>query len=358
MNKITQWIAARLHVVAHIRGSYGQDVVTSILPRRDASGTEASEHLSWQEVSWPEQRQQRFTEGYAGSFRDGAVVFPSVLFRVQVVETGKLGFNTLTPLVESRRSGLEKRPWKDIPSLRKNIESDFLRPLYLGESIAPFRIFPSILAVVPWNLEKGSLLDSVEAQRCGYAYLGGWLADAERIWSEHGRGKRSLNEQLDYYGQLSAQFPIAPLRVVYSASGTLPADALLSDNRGIVEHKLYWIGVDSKQEGLYLLGILNSETARERGEHLQSRGQWGARDFDKVMLSLPIPKFDSSNRLHAALARATAHAEKVTAAVQLNEGMHFVSARQRIRTALREDGVAQEMDKLVAELLDVGTIKE
>jgi hypothetical protein len=38
--------------------------------------------------------------------------------------------------------------------------------------------------------------------------------------------------------------------------------------------------------------------------------------------------------------------------------MYFVTARQKIRAALREDGVSQEMDNLVAELLDAGAIKE
>jgi hypothetical protein len=35
--------------------------------------------------------------------------------------------------------------------------------------------------------------------------------------------------------------------------------------------------------------------------------------------------------------------------------MHFVKARQTIRAALREDGVAEKIDKLVAELLKVYT---
>lgn len=156
---------------------------------------------------------------------------------------------------------------------------------------------------------------------------------------------------MDYYGQLSAQFPIAPLRVVYCASGTLPAAAFLVDARGIVEHKLYWTSVDNELEGRYLLAILNSETARKLTEGLQSRGQWGARDFDKVILSLPIPRFDRADKLHRALARAAKHAEEIAGAVQIAEGTHFIKVRQRIRTALREDGIAEKIDQLVAELL-------
>ena len=93
------------------------------------------------------------------------------------------------------------------------------------------------------------------------------------------------------------------------------------------------------------------ETARKLAERLQARGQWGARHFDKVMLSLPIPPFNSTNKLHKSLSRAVKHAEEVAAAVEISEGMRFIIARQRIRTALHEDGVAEKIDKLVAQLL-------
>jgi SAM-dependent methyltransferase len=326
------------------------------LPRRDASGTESDKYLTWQERPWPTEREGRVTGGYADSFRQGAIIIPRLLFTVQEVQAGRLGGNPVAPLVESRRTSQEKSPWKELPALRGNVEKEFLRPLYLGESIAPFRVLSPILAVIPWDEQNDSLLNSTEAQVRGYAYLASWLQKAEQLWSKHGSGKRTLKEQCDYYGQLTAQFPVAPLKVAYSASGTIPAATLLSDPRGIIEHKLYWTNIDTEKEGRYLLAILNSETARHLAEHLQSRGQWGARDFDKVILSLPIPTFDSSNKLHMALSRAAAHAEHVASAVQLTEGTHFITARKRIRAALDEDGITQKMDKLVAELLEGNTI--
>jgi len=326
------------------------------LPKRDASSTESEQHLMWRQMPWPTERKGRFTEGYASSFRDGATVFPRVLFTVQRVETGMLGSNPIAPLVESRRNQLEKSPWKGVSSLRGNIERQFLRPLYLGESIAPFRVLSSILAVIPWDEQREELLDSAEAQTRGYAHLSSWLQRAEQVLSQHGSGKRTLLAQLDYYGQLSAQFPIAPLRVVYSKAGTLPAAALILDNMGIIENKLYWLKVAERSEVHYLLAVLNSEAARRASEHLQSRGQWGARDFDKVMLSLPFPRFDDSDELHMALSEAAVHAEQVASAVKLSEGMHFVTARKKIRAALDEDGIAQRIDSLVAELLANQTI--
>ena len=127
---------------------------------------------------------------------------------------------------------------------------------------------------------------------------------------------------------------------------------MLSDKKAIIDHKLYWAKVETVHEGRYLIAILNSEAARERVEKWQSMGQYGARDFDKVMFNLPIPRFDPKVKLHQDLASIAERAEKVAALVPLKEGEHFTRARKRIRDALRADGVAAESDKLVELLLD------
>jgi len=321
------------------------------LPRRDASPKEAAKALTWHDAPWPSQNDNDEASSYRDKFHQGATMVPRVLCVLEPTPAGSLGANLSAPVVQSRRTSQEKEPWKSLPPLRDNIEKEFVRPLYLGESIAPYRVLDPVLAVIPWSQAETRLLDSQAAQRLGYVHLARWLGNAERLWVEHGRDQMLFGERIDYHGSLGIQFPIAPLRVAYTASGTLPAASIVYDPRGIIEHKLYWTRVETKQEGRYLLAILNSETARKSAEHLQSRGQWGARDFDKVIVSLPIPRFDAANKLHAQLAKAAVHAEEVATGVQLAEGMHFVKARQKIRAALNEDGVAQTIDKLVAKLL-------
>ncbi|MGH6980115.1 MAG: hypothetical protein ACREFC_02815, partial [Stellaceae bacterium] len=106
-----------------------------------------------------------------------------------------------------------------------------------------------------------------------------------------------------------------------------------------------------KEEGFYLLAILNSETTRSQVEQYQSRGQWGARDFDKVMFNLPIPRFDEQIELHRDLAAAAERAEKIAAQVVIPESVKFQRARGLVREALAEAGVSPEIDRLVAELL-------
>jgi hypothetical protein len=121
------------------------------------------------------------------------------------------------------------------------------------------------------------------AQGNGYIHLASWPAEAERAWSKYGKKRRSLLEQVNYYDQLTAQLPTAPVRVVYTASGTIPAAAIVIDSESVIEHKLYWTAL-SIEEGRYLEASLNSDVTRRLVEPRQSRGQWGPRDLDKYVL--------------------------------------------------------------------------
>lgn len=287
---------------------------------------------------------------YRKSFRQGAILIPRMLVLVERQQSGKLGTNEEAPLVRSRRSSLEKAPWHDVPAVEGNVEKQFVRPVLLGESILPYCIFQIFEGVVP-VADDNKVCSSEAAANRGLAALATWLDRIERVWREHGKGNRELAEQFDYIGQLSAQFPIAPLRVVYAKAGSQPAACIIRDERAVIDHKLYWAKPGSEHEAQYLCALLNSETARARAEQYQSRGQFGARDFDKVIWNLPIPTFNPKNKLHLALAKAGATAEAAAKLVELVEGEKFQRARKRVRDALIVNGVAGEIEKLVEKLL-------
>ena len=325
------------------------------LPKRDATSAEADSALAWRAAPWPPPAEDMPPQHYTDLFRQGATLVPRMLCVVERPPLSAAGVAVNAILVESRRSTQEKAPWKNLPPLRGNIERRFLRALYLGESITPFRPLDPIEAVIPWD-EEHELMNAVAAASQGFADLARWMRQAEGLWEEHKQGrartqKLPLVGNWDYFGKLTAQLPPAELRVVYAASGTLPAAAVISDDAGVIEHALYWTAVSELAEARYLTAVLNSETTRQRAEHLQSRGQWGARHFDRYMLTLPIPRFDPQTALHLELAAEATHAEEVAAAVELREGMHFVQARRAIRAALAADGVAGRIDGLVAQLL-------
>lgn len=321
------------------------------LPYRDAPEAVADKALKVIDGA-PRPDEASYEEGspYRSAFRDGATLYPRKFCLVARVKTGRIGVNPKMPLVRSRHSGQDKPPWKTLDPIETAVEAEFLRPVLLGESILPFRVFHPFEGVVPVD-DRGTLLDAAAAARRGKTGLAGWMGKAEEIWEAHKTAKVSLVGQFDYYGKLGAQFPIAPIRVVYSKAGTLPAAAIVEDPRAVIDHMLYWTSVATRKEGLYLAAILGSETARNKVESRQARGQWGARHFDKVMFTLPIPRFDPKNPLHAELAAAGAEAEKTAALVEIPDGMHFQTARRRVREALAESGVAKRIDALVRRLL-------
>jgi len=321
------------------------------LPGRDAGEAEARRCLTEIDAPWPTEAGDNGGSPYRRQFRQGAILVPRRLVLVdRVTDFARLPPSPEMPLVRGRRGTQDKNPWKTLEPPMGPVEKAFLRPALLGESIAPFRLLAQPLAVIPWDEDRRDLMDAGKAWRRGYPWLGQWLGKVETLWNTSKGSKLTLLEQLDYYGKLSRQFPINPIRVLYAASGTIPVACIVQDPVAVVESKLYWAAVRSLQEARYLTGILNSETMRAGVEEYQSQGQWGARDFHKYVFHLPIPRFDGNNALHVRLAEAARTAERVAALAPKREGEYFVRTRKRVRTALAAHGIAARLEALTAEL--------
>ncbi len=251
------------------------------LPLRDAHEDVADAHLKVIENA-PRPTEATFIGGsaYRTAFRQGATLVPRMLCFVERKATGRLGADPSAPAVQSRRSSQEKKPWKYLEGIENRVEAEFLHPVLLGESILPYRMFRTFNAVVPAT-PRGEMLSMKAAQERGFDHLAGWMLKAEKIWDDHSANEAmKLIERWNYHNELGAQFPLAQLRIVYSKAGTLPAACVLRESKTVIDHKLYWSKPTSIAEAQYLSVILNSETSRKRVESMQSRGQWGARDFD------------------------------------------------------------------------------
>lgn len=196
-------------------------------------------------------------------------------------------------------------------------------------------------------------MDAASAAETGHDGLAGWMRKAETAWTtSKGDNPLTLAQQFDFYGKLETQHPPRPLRVVYAKAGNKPAACLIRDPAAIIDHKLYWGEPDSEDEAYFLIAILNSEEARSRIEGLQSRGLFGARDFDKVMFTLPIPRFSTDIANHRDLAQAGRDAEAEAGVVAMTDGTPFTRARRIVRETLQASGTAGRIDALVASLLD------
>lgn len=291
---------------------------------------------------------------YAEHFYQGATVVPSVLLRVRESEVGPLGAPTGMKRVVSRRSSLEKEPWKNLKDLEGLVESRFVRPLYLGSGVAPFRALAESEAVIPrWRRE---LLDGDSPDLDDHPGLADWWREAEARWNENkgATNKLSLRERLDFQKGISNQFPIGKHRVLYTQSGNKIAACRLAGSSALIEHKLYWATVGSIDEARYLTAILNSGPLHSAVEPLMSEGLFGKRDIDKYVFAAPFPTFRKSDTGHIGIARLSETAEGVAAEVELRDTWGFQKSRRVIREALSEHGIAIEIDAAVAELLAIG----
>ncbi len=82
--------------------------------------------------------------------------------------------------VRSLQRNNDKKPWKDLPALEGVVETEFIRPVLLGESVLPFRIAETFEAVIPRDREglmdgQSDRLDAIRGPRFLVASGGGDL---------------------------------------------------------------------------------------------------------------------------------------------------------------------------------------
>lgn len=285
---------------------------------------------------------------YKRKFRQGAILVPRVLVTVEDAPAGALGAGAGRRRVRSRRTSQEKEPWKYVPTLTGSVETKHVHPTHLGETVAPFRPLQPILSVLPLGTDR-LLRQSEIAENPG---LSDWWTRAESAWDTNKvqSDKSDLLTRIDYHGQLSAQVPVAPHRVVYTASGSNLVAARLED-QSIIEHKLYWAPVSGVEEARYLVGILNSEVLLKRVTPLQNVGLFGPRDFDKNVFYVPFDLYDPNNPDHAALVNLVEQAEE--AAGKLQPLGTADATRTAVRAALADAGLTAQLEEAVARVLPV-----
>lgn len=285
---------------------------------------------------------------YAVQFTQGATILPLLAFIVNEKESSPLGMSQGRVSVESRRSILEKKPWKNLPTLSGVVERQFLRPLFAGDKLYPFRIGQPMLAVIPCNDE--SLLDQDTIDL--YPGLRQWWAQASRVWEANRSSERlSLTEQLDFQSKLSKQLPVAKYRVVYNKSGMHICATKLRNSPAVVTHGLYWATVASEHEANYLCAILNAPVTTDLTRPLMSYGK-DERDIHKHVWELSIPGFDADDPTHCRIADLGAALEKIVASFAIDESVHFAASRRHIRDFMMETVEGQELNDLVSELIE------
>jgi hypothetical protein len=289
------------------------------------------------------------TSPWAKRFRQGASIVPRFLFFVTRKAAGPLGMPAGKAGVRSLQRAYDNPPWKDLPALEGVVETEFIRPVLLGESVIPFRITQTFEAVLPRDGE--GLMDGQSDRLDAYEGLASWWRRAEATWEGHRSSERlTLIQQLDYRHKLEHQFPIQPERIVYLKSGMHLAAARLNDRRSMIDHSLYWATAASTAEAQYLCAILNSASITEVVRPFMSYGK-DERHFDKHVWQVPIPLYDPTDDLHARLSARGAELEAAIGRLELELGRHFTAVRRDIREFIAESEAGRDVEELVEELL-------
>lgn len=285
---------------------------------------------------------------YARNFAQGATLVPRWAWRVQENAEG-LGVPSGLVKVRSKRSSTEKPPWKDLPDRSSAVESEFVWPTLLGEQVAPFLVREPELFVLPLS-QKGYLFNGDDPKIDAYPGLADWTRAAEKQWNELKRSTMTLDERIDHMRGLTNQVPVSATRVVYAKAGMHLAAAVVTDHRQIIDHKLYWGAVHSEIEAHYLVGILNAPITTELAQPLMSYGK-DERDINKTVWKLPIPEFDTTDQAHLEIADLAK-----TLANRIGEltfaTANFVTIRRQVRALVLASSEGQQLDRLVAGLLD------
>jgi hypothetical protein len=141
------------------------------------------------------------TSPWEKRFRNGATIFPRLFFFVTRKATGPLGMPAGKVGIRSLQRANDKAPWKHLPALEGVVETEFIRPVLLGESVIPFRIAETFETVLPRDRE--GLMDGQSDRLDAYEGLASWWRKAEAIWEKHRSSDRlTLIARLDYVHNL------------------------------------------------------------------------------------------------------------------------------------------------------------
>ena len=315
-----------------------------------------------------------FASPYGGTARNGATVFPRLLFFVQQENPTATVLASDSLTVSPRRSVYEKAPWRDLDPaalISRPIEKAHVFDILLGETLAPYVVLDPLNAAIPLSRASKRLekLDDgwygVDPRSLGRLMRGRWK-DVNTLWDAHktAKSRLSLLEQLDYMNKLSVQRgphgDEGSVRVVYASSGR-PTAAILRDVEAVVENTLYWMPIMSEIEAHYVVAIVNSDVLEELVIPITPKNWAGkVRHTHKHLWRIPIPKFDSTKALHREIAEAGAATEKGAVeawrecrSVRERDGKstEWRAARADIRKWLSTSDEGRRVEELVGLLL-------
>ena len=289
---------------------------------------------------------------YGRIFRQGATIVPRGLMTVELVDAGPLGVALGSQKVRTMKSSQEKEPWRSVPRIEGTVERQFIRTLYLGASLIPYRCLPPKHTVIP--LVDGQLMAPDDPDLERFPGLAKWWGEVAALWTRYSKlGSFGILERINYQRLLQIQFPpVAHThRVIYNRSGTRLIAAYVEDREAVIDTKLYWGALGSRAEAMYLCSIFNAPLMTELVNPIQGRGNFGPRDFYSLPFAFPIPLFEDSDDLHQELSAVGTRSAALIEELVVADGSNWRRARQEAHKILGDSHHLSEANELVKELL-------
>ena len=169
--------------------------------------------------------------------------------------------------------------------------------------------------------------------------------DVDGMYKQHmGKGSntpKTLLGNMDSLHKLEKQLGRkGKYLVIYNVSGTWLCAAIIKPDH-IIDSSLYAVLTKTKNEALFLITLLNADSLQEAYQNSRKSDRHFHTYFWQ---SIPLPRYDKSNKLHVKLAKLAIRAEKVAKSCPKQ-------SRKEIREFLREDGVAGDIDEVVKKIL-------
>ena len=137
---------------------------------------------------------------YSSRFTQGPTIVPRVAFFIKQRASTPLGLSRGRLAVQSLRSVQGKKPWKFVPDLQGVVETEFIRPIFTGDNVFPFRIGEPLQAVMP--VGKDGVLAQADIDLS--PGLQSWWSQATGVWEENRATETmTLAQRLDYQRTLT-----------------------------------------------------------------------------------------------------------------------------------------------------------
>ena len=232
-----------------------------------------------------------------------------------------------------------KVPYKGV-HLRGVVDDPYYYATLLSKHLVPFGYEKLHAVALPFTVSDDGKLTAItdpdDYIYDGYPDSGRWFQAADEHWDKYSKDgeTKSFLEQLNFRNKISNQQPRHPYKLLYNASGSNISAAVLDmaampplvhgrrARAFIIDYKIYYYDVVSKNEAHYLCAVLNASSVNDAIKAYQSYGLMGARDISRTPFeACGIPPFEANNPDHMALVKLSQTAHEAVMLLKTSDGL-------------------------------------